>query len=101
MGDVAIASRRHADELGYLRGLADPEFFTHWAAARSKLALTSSSSPKPQSTDHCLVLRLAGIGVFGFDRGVGFLPLASSAACPWFRARGLGFGVAGGPCGGA
>ena len=46
MGDVAIASRRHADELGYLRGLADPEFFTHWAAARSKLALTSSSSPK-------------------------------------------------------
>jgi hypothetical protein len=46
MGDVAIVGRRRADELCYLRGLADPEFFTHWAAVRTRLALTSSSSPK-------------------------------------------------------
>ena len=37
--------KQNADELGYLRGLADPEFFTHWAAARTRLALTSTSSP--------------------------------------------------------
>jgi hypothetical protein len=45
MGDVAIAGGR-AGELDHLRGLADPEFFTQWAAARSRLALMSSSSPK-------------------------------------------------------
>jgi hypothetical protein len=46
MGDAAIAGRRRVDELDHLRGLADPEFFTQWAAVRSRLALTSSSSPK-------------------------------------------------------
>lgn len=46
MGDVAAAGRWPDDELGYLRGLADPEFFTHWAAARTRLALTSTGSPK-------------------------------------------------------
>ena len=46
MGDVAVAGRRRADEIGYPRGLADPEFFTHWAAARTRLALTSLSSPR-------------------------------------------------------
>jgi hypothetical protein len=45
MRDVTTARRRRTDELGYLWGLADPEFFTHWAAARTRLALTSSSSP--------------------------------------------------------
>jgi hypothetical protein len=46
VGDVAIAGRWRARELGHLQGLADPEFFRQWAAARSRLALTSSSSPK-------------------------------------------------------
>lgn len=46
MGDVAIAGKWRADELDHLQALADPEFFTQWAAARSRLALTSSSSPK-------------------------------------------------------
>ena len=46
MRDVAIAGRWRADELDHLQALADPEFFTQWAAARSRLALTSSSNPK-------------------------------------------------------
>ena len=46
MGDVAAADRRRADEIGSPQGLADPEFFTHWAATRTRLALTSSSSPR-------------------------------------------------------
>jgi hypothetical protein len=46
MGDAATVGRRHDDELGYLRGLGDPEFFSHWAAARTRLALTSTSSPR-------------------------------------------------------
>ena len=47
-----------------------------------------------RSTDHCLVLWLAGVGVFGCDRGVVFPPLACSAACPQVPGSGAGFGVA-------
>ena len=46
MGDAATVDKRHDDELGYLRGLGDPEFFSQWAAARTQLALTSTSSAR-------------------------------------------------------
>lgn len=46
MADAATVGRLHDDKLGYLRGLADPEFFSRWATARTLLALTSTSSPR-------------------------------------------------------
>jgi hypothetical protein len=55
-------------------------------------------SPKPRSTDRCLVRSLACFRGRGLVLGVFFLPLACSAACPGFlfgNAGSDGFGAVG------
>jgi hypothetical protein len=46
MGYAAAVTSRQDDELGHLRGLADPEFFAYWAEVRLRYAVTSERSPE-------------------------------------------------------